>query len=215
MFAAPPEQSLEWSDAGVEGMARFLRRVWRDVVTHASQPDHPEVDTSALNAAQKQMRRQVHETIQKVGDDFGRRHSFNTAIASMMELLNHVNKFDDSSDQGRAIRHEAFETIVLMLNPVTPHISHRLWQVLGHPETVLEDVPFPTVDPDALVRDSLKLAVQLNGKLRGTLEVAQGTDNASIEAMALAEPGVVANLNGMTIRKVIVVPGRVVNIVAS
>ncbi|QIK81300.1 leucine--tRNA ligase [Lysobacter sp. HDW10] len=215
MFAAPPEQSLEWSDAGVEGMARFLRRVWRDVVTHAAQPDHPPVDPSALNAEQKALRRHTHEAIQKVGDDYGRRHSFNTAIASLMELLNHVNKFDDMSDQGRAVRHEAFEAIVLMLNPVTPHISHSLWKVLGHAETVLEDLPFPTVDPSALTRDTLKLAVQLNGKLRGTLDVAHDATKDAIEALALAEPGVLANLNGMTVRKVIVVPGRVVNIVAS
>jgi leucyl-tRNA synthetase len=113
------------------------------------------------------------------------------------------------------VRHEAFEAIVLMLNPVTPHISHSLWKVLGHAETVLEDVPFPTVDPSALTRDTLKLAVQLNGKLRGTLDVAHDATKEAIEALALAEPGVLANLNGMTVRKVIVVPGRVVNIVAS
>src|SRR5690606_19020202 len=142
-FAAPPEQSLEWHESGVDGMARFLRRFWREVTTHAVQPDHPVVDPATLDAAQKTLRRQLHETIQKVGDDYGRRHAFNTAIASLMELLNHVAKFDDMSDQGRAVRHEALEAMVLLLNPVTPHVSHALWQALGHPETLLEDVPFP------------------------------------------------------------------------
>ena len=155
MFAAPPEQSLEWSEAGVEGMSRFLRRVWRAVAEHAAQPDHPVVDPAQLTPAQKTLRRHVHETIQKVGDDYGRRHSFNTAIAALMELLNHVSRFDDASDQGRAVRHEALEAMVLLLNPVTPHASHALWQVLGHPETLLEDVPFPRADPAAMVRDSV------------------------------------------------------------
>ncbi len=214
MFAAPPEQSLEWNEAGVEGMARFLRRLWRDVHAHVAQPDHPEVDANALDAAQKTMRRHVHEAIQKVGDDYGRRHSFNTAIAALMELLNHLGKFNDMSDQGRAVRHEAFEAMVLLLNPITPHISHALWQVLGHPETLLEDVPFPTADPAALVRDALILAVQVNGKLRGTIEVAPDAAREQIEAAAMAEPGVARFLDGLAVRKVIVVPGKIVNIVA-
>jgi leucyl-tRNA synthetase len=214
MFAAPPEQSLEWSEAGVEGMARFLRRFWREVLTHVAQPDHPEVDPAALTAAQKTLRRQLHEAIQKVGDDYGRRHSFNTAIAALMELLNHVSKFVDMSDQGRAIRHEALQSMVLLLNPVTPHVCHALWQALGHPETLLEDVPFPRVDPAALARDALTLAVQVNGKLRGTIEVAPETPREAVEAAALAEPHVVRFLEGLAVRKVIVVPGKIVNIVA-
>ena len=215
MFAAPPEQSLEWSDSGVEGMARFLRRLWRDVHAHAAQPDHPVVDPAALDAAQKTLRRQVHEAIQKVGDDVGRRHSFNTAIAALMELLNHVGKFGDMSDQGRAVRHEAFEAIVLLLNPITPHIAHALWQALGHPETLLEDIPFPQADPAALVRDALTLAVQVNGKLRGTIEVAPDAPREAIEAAALAEPSVAQYVDGKEIRKLIVVPGKIVNIVVA
>ena len=214
MFAAPPDQSLEWNEAGVEGMSRFLRRFWREVTTHASQPDHPEVEVAALNAAQKTMRRQLHEAIQKVGDDYGRRYSFNTAIAALMELLNHVAKFDDMSDQGRAVRHETLQTMVLLLNPVTPHISHHLWQVLGNAETLLEDVPFPQADPAALARDAVTLAVQVNGKLRGTIEVGVRTPKDEIEAMALAEPNVARFMDGMTVKKVIVVPGKIVNIVA-
>jgi leucyl-tRNA synthetase len=214
MFASPPEQSLEWSEAGVEGMARFLRRFWREVTTHAAGPDHVDVDPSVLNAGQKTLRRQVHETIQKVGDDFGRRHSFNTAIAALMELLNALNKFNDDSEQGRAVRHEALEAMVLLLNPVVPHVSHALWQVLGHPAGVLEDQQWPQVDTAALVRDSLTLAVQVNGKLRGTIEVAANASKEEAEALARAHPQVAAFLEGQTVRKVIVVPGKIVNIVA-
>ena len=214
MFAAPPEQSLEWSEAGVEGMARFLRRFWREVITHVGQPDHPEVDPSQLDAGQKALRRQLHETIQKVSDDFGRRHAFNTAIAALMELLNALGKFTDQSDQGRAVRHEALETMVLLLNPVVPHVSHALWQALGHPQAVLDDQPWPKVDPAALVRESLTLAVQVNGKLRGTVEVAANASKEEAEALARAHPNVAAFLEGQTVRKVIVVPGKIVNIVA-
>jgi len=214
MFAAPPEQSLEWNEAGVEGMARFLRRFWREVVGHVAQPDHPEVDTKALDATQKTLRRQLHETIQKVGDDYGRRHSFNTAIAALMELLNHVARFNDMSDQGRAVRHEALQAMVLLLSPVTPHVSHSLWQALGHAETLLEDVPFPQADPAALQRDAVTLAVQVNGKLRGTIEVPVDIGKEEAERLALAEPHVARFLEGQTVRKVIVVPGKIVNIVA-
>ncbi|HUB91636.1 MAG TPA: leucine--tRNA ligase, partial [Dyella sp.] len=214
MFAAPPEQSLEWNEAGVEGMARFLRRFWREVLTHVGQPDHPQVDPSSLDAGQKTLRRQLHETIQKVSDDFGRRHAFNTAIAALMELLNALGKFSDQSEQGRAVRHEALETMVLLLNPVVPHVSHALWQALGHPQAVLDDQPWPKVDPAALVRDTLTLAVQVNGKLRGTIEVAANTPKEEAEALARAHPNVAAFLEGQTVRKVIVVPGKIVNIVA-
>jgi len=214
MFAAPPEQSLEWSEAGVEGMARFLKRLWREVTTHAANPDHPVTDPAVLDAGQKTLRRQLHETIQKVSDDFGRRHAFNTAIAALMELLNALGKFGDHSEQGRAVRHEALEAMVLLLNPVVPHISHALWQVLGHAETVLEDQPWPKVDPAALVRDSVTLAVQINGKLRATIELAANASKEEAEAAARVQPQVVHFLEGMSVRKVIVVPGKIVNIVA-
>jgi leucyl-tRNA synthetase len=236
MFASPPDQSLEWNEAGVEGMARFLRRFWREVVTHAAQPDHPaislppsagegarradggnasdRIDPATLNSVQKAFRRQLHETIAKVGDDIGRRRNFNTAIAALMELLNAVAKFDDMSDAGRAVRHEALEAMVLLLNPFTPHASHALWQVLGHKETLIEDVPWPKVDPAALVRSSVTLAVQVNGKLRGTLDAPPDAAREDLEAQARALPGVVAAVADKTVRKVIVVPGKIVNIVA-
>ena len=213
MFAAPPEQSLEWNEAGVEGMSRFLRRFWREVATHAARPDHPEVKVAALTPEQRELRRVLHETIAKVGDDYGRRLSFNTAIAALMELLNSVQKFDDASDQGRALRHEVLQTMVLLLNPVTPHICHALWQVLGNAERVLEDIAFPQADPAARVRERVTLAVQVNGKLRGTIEVAADAARETIEAAAQAEPNVALFLKDQRVRKLIVVPGKIVNIV--
>ncbi len=215
MFAAPPTLSLEWNEAGVEGMARFMRRLWVQVHKHAGESAGPAFDVAAATPAQKTLRRQLHETIQKVADDYGRRHSFNTAIAAVMELLNHVTRFDDASDNGRALRQQVDETIVLLLNPITPHASHALWQVLGHAETLIEDLPFPQVDVSALVRDAVTLAVQVNGKLRGTIEVATDTPREAIEAAALAEPHVARFIDGQMVRKVIVVPGKIVNIVVA
>ena len=214
MFAAPPEQSLEWNEAGVEGMARFLRRLWSQVQKHVAEGPAPALDAATLDGAQKALRRQLHETIQKVGDDYGRRHTFNTAIAAVMELLNALAKFDDASAQGRALRQEAFEAVTLLLNPITPHTSHALWQRLGHPEATLEDIAFPQADPAALVREAATLAVQVNGKLRGTIEVSVNAGKDTIEALALAEPNVQKFLEGLSVRKVIVVPGKIVNIVA-
>jgi len=212
MFAAPADQSLEWNEAGVEGMARFLRRLWRDIHTHATSVASGEGGAGA--AARKTLRRQLHETIQKVSDDIGRRQSFNTAIAALMELLNALGKFDDASTQGKALRQEAFTAIVQLINPFTPHVSHALWQVLGHGETLVEDAGWPQVDPAALVRDSLTYAVQVNGKLRATIEVPASASKDEAEAMARAEPNVARMLEGQTVRKVIVVPGKIVNIVA-
>ena len=215
MFAAPPEQSLEWNEAGVDGMARFLRRLWSQVHRHAADGSAPALDVAALDAGQKAIRRKTHETIGKVGDDYGRRHSFNTAIAAVMELLNTLARFDDASAQGRAVRQEALQAAVLLLNPITPHACHALWQVLGHGETLLEDQPFPQVDSSALVRDAITLAVQVNGKLRGTIEVAADATREQIEALGLAEPNAARFLEGLTVRKVIIVPGKIVNIVAA
>ncbi len=215
MFAAPPEQSLEWNEAGVDGMARFLRRLWT-LVTKPTDAGVVTVglDLASLTGPQKDLRRKLHETIAKVGDDYGRRYSFNTAIAAVMELLNVLGKFDDASDNGRALRQEVLESVVLLLNPITPHVCHALWQVLGHPETLLEDLAFPQADPEALKRDALTLAVQVNGKLRGTIEVAADASREQVEALGLAEPNAAKFLEGLTVRKVIIVPGKIVNIVA-
>lgn len=215
MFAAPPEQSLEWNEAGVEGMSRFLRRLWTQAQRHAAAGRAPALDVAALNAEQKALRRKTHETIAKVGDDYGKRHGFNTAIAAVMELSNALARFDDLSEPARAVRQEALEAAVLLLNPITPHSSHALWQLLGHPETLLEDLPFPQADPAAMLRDSVTLAVQVNGKLRGTIEVAADAPRELIESLAKAEPNTARFLQGSTIRKVILVPGKIVNLVAA
>jgi leucyl-tRNA synthetase len=195
-------------------MARFLRRLWAQVHKHVAEGPAPALDVAALSPAGKALRRQLHETIQKVGDDYGRRHTFNTAIAAVMELLNALAKYDEASANASALRQEAFEAIVLLLNPITPHASHALWQKLGHAEATLEDLAFPVADPAALVRNSVTLAVQVNGKLRGTLEVPVEAAREAIEQAALAEPNVARFLEGMAVRKLIVVPGKIVNIVA-
>jgi len=213
MFAAPPELSLDWRETGVEGMARFLRRLWREVHAHVAAGPAPALDAPALDARQKAMRRQVHETIQKVADDVGRRYTFNTAIAAVMELMNALVKFDDASPQGRAVRQEAWEGIVLLLNPITPHVCHALRQHLGHEETLLESLAYPKPDPLALEKDAVTLAVQVNGKLRAQIEVAVSAGKDEIERIALADENVQKFTAGATPKKVIVVPGKIVNIV--
>ncbi|MDD5037499.1 MAG: class I tRNA ligase family protein, partial [Methylococcaceae bacterium] len=212
MFAAPPDQSLEWSDSGVEGAFRFLKRLWRQVALHVSAGPVPALDKERLTEVQKTIRRQVHDTLRKVGDDLGRRHTFNTAIAANMELLNGLSRFEDDSDQGRAVRQEALERVVLMLAPIIPHASHRLWNELGH-EGIVATVPWPEVDESALVQDSIELVVQVNGKLRGKLTVAADASKEIIEAAALADEAVQRFMEGRPAKKLIVVPGKLVNIV--
>ncbi len=212
MFAAPPEQALEWSDDGVQGSFRFLKRFWSAVVDHAASGPVGEMDVDALNETQKELRLKTHETIAKISDDIGRRHSFNTAVAASMELLNAINKFDDESDAGRAVSRESLEAVVVMLSPMVPHICHALWLELGH-ESALIDQAWPTVDEGALQRDLVEIVVQVNGKLRGRLSVAVDASNESIEADALADENVQRFIDGKEIRKVIVVPGRLVSIV--
>jgi len=212
LFAAPPEQSLEWNDEGVEGASRFLKRLWKLVLTHHAAREKLKLED--LNAAQKEIRFKLHETIAKVSDDVGRRHTFNTAIAAIMELINDLSKFNDDSEQGKAVVHEAVENIVLLLSPIVPHITQQLWAELGHDE-LLADMAWPVCDESALVRDEIEMVVQVNGKLRAKINVSMSADNAAIEALAIADDKVAANLEGKTIRKVIVVPKRLVNIVAN
>ncbi len=215
MFAAPPEQSLDWSETGVEGMYRFLRRLWAQVSKHAELGACEALDVAALSAEAKTLRRQLHETIHKVGDDYGRRLTFNTAIAAVMELLNATAKFELKSGNDRALLQEAFEAVTLLINPITPHMAHALWQLLGKPETTLETVAFPKADAAALVRDSIALAVQVNGKLRATIDAPVNAPKEQVEAMALAEPNVAKFLLGFSIKKIIVVPNKIVNIVVA
>jgi leucyl-tRNA synthetase len=212
MFAAPPDQSLEWADSGVEGASRFLKRLWKQVHQHVAGGTAPTLDTTALNAAQKQLRQRVHATLAKVGDDVGRRYTFNTAVAANMELMNELSRFDASGDQGRAVMQEALECVVLMLSPIVPHITHALWHALGHDAAVV-DCRWPVVDETALVQDTLTLAVQVRGKLRGQIEVAADADRESIERAALAEENVARHVGGQPVKKIIVVPGKLVNVV--
>ncbi len=212
MFAAPPEQALEWSDDGAQGSFRFLKRFWSAVTEHAGAGPVTDLDPARLNATLKDLRRKTHQTIAKIGDDIGRRHSFNTAVAAAMELLNAVNRVDDPDDQAAAVKREAFEAVVIMLSPMVPHICHALWSALGH-DSPLIDQRWPIVDESALESDRLDLVVQVNGKLRGRIRVAADADAGSIEAAALEEENVRRFIGGKQIRKVIVVPGRLVNVV--
>ena len=199
MFAAPPELSLEWSDDGVAGAHRFLKRIHTLVTEHLNQGHHVSnepVDLDGLSDEARDVYRKLHETIAKVSDDIGRRYHFNTAIASIMELTNSVMKFDATSDADRAVRSEAVEAIVILLSPITPHITEHLWSGLGHQNSLM-DVPWPKVREDALTRNTLTLVVQVNGKLRGRIEVPSDADQATILTMARDEPQVAKFLEGM------------------
>ena len=214
MFASPPDMSLEWSDSGVEGANRFLRRVWRLAYNHVSAGLPGALDKTALNDRQKAIRRAIHAAIKQASTDIGQFHKFNTAIAQVMALMNVLEKAPTASEQDRALLQEGLETVVLLLAPITPHICHELWQRLGKSGAVI-DAPWPQVDESALVQDSLQLVVQVNGKLRGHIEVPASASREEIEAAARQNENVVRFTEGLTIRKVIVVPGKLVNIVAN
>ncbi len=212
MFAAPPDQSLEWSDEAVQGANRFLKRLWKMAAAHCAGEAPAALDAASLDDRQRDVRRKTHETIAKVSDDYGRRQTFNTAIAAVMELCNEVGKLDES-DQDRAVRAEALHAIVLMLSPIVPHICHALWQALGETDDIL-NVPWPGVDESALTRDSIEMAVQVNGKLRARMDVPADAAREAVEELALQQDNVRKFIADATVRKVIVVPGKLVNIVA-
>lgn len=213
MFASPPEQTLEWSDSAVEGSHRFLNRVWRQVQGHvAAGVVSACTSNEGLTKEQKALRLKLHTTLQKVTDDMGRRMHFNTAIAATMELLNDISRFKDESEAGRAVMQEALEMLVLMLSPMTPHASQALWEALGNDGLVL-NVAWPKVDEAALVKDEIEIMVQVNGKLRGKIEVAAEADKETILAAAKANEQAAKFIDGKEIVKEIVVPGRLVNIV--
>ncbi len=214
MFAAPPEQSLEWQDAGVEGAFRFLKRIWRLVYEHLAAGEVPPLQKGELSPEERELRRRVHETIAKVSDDMGRRYTFNTAIAAVMELANALSRFQARTPQGRAVVQEGLESMVLLLSPIVPHITHVLWRALGHERAVIDE-PWPTVDESALQSDSVTLVVQVNGKLRGRIQVPVGADRATVERAAREEGNVRRFIEGKEVKKVIVVPGRLVNIVVT
>ncbi len=217
MFAAPPELSLEWSDDGVAGAHRFLKRVHALVSEHIAEGNHSmsgEVDLDSLSEEARDVYRKLHETIAKVSDDIGRRYHFNTAIASIMELTNSVIKFSAQTASDQRVRSEAIEAIVVLLSPITPHVTEHLWSNLGHSQSLV-DVSWLEVRADALARNTLTLVVQVNGKLRGRIEVAADTDKDLILTMARDEPSVAKFLQGMVEKKAIVVPQKLVNLVVT
>ncbi len=212
MFAAPPEQTLEWSDEGVQGAARFLRRLWSAVYEHVRAGPPPDQVAAPRTEPQRALRRAAHHALAKATDDIGRRHNFNTAIAACMELLNAVSRFDDPTPAGRAVRHEALAIVIRVLAPIVPHVCHALWQALGYERAVVDE-PWPQVDPSALEQDSVEIVVQVNGKLRGRIRVAAGAPESEVRDAALTAEPVGKFVAGKPVRKVIVVPGKLVNIV--
>ncbi len=217
MFASPPDQSMEWSDSGVEGGQRFLNRLWRQVVLQVNEDDgtfSAKADLETLTDQEQKLRRKLHLTLDKVTDDMSRRFTFNTAIAANMELLNDLSKFKGGTEQSHAIRQEILQGIVLMLSPVTPHLCQALWGELGHAGLIIDE-SWPEVDQSALAQSSIQLIVQVNGKVRGKIDVATDASNEMIETLAQTDENVVKFIEGLSVRKVIVVPGRLVNIVAN
>jgi len=214
MFAAPPEQSLEWADSGVEGAHRFLRRLWTFVATHLESGGALEAYKGGeLSAELKTLRRQLHQTIEKITDDYGRRQTFNTAIAAVMELMNAYGKVDGDDTVTRSVRQEVLENVTLLLSTIVPHICQALWAELRK-NAVIEDAAWPNADQSAMVQDEVELVVQVNGKLRGSITVPKTMEKEAIEQHAIAQPFVQKFLeDGSTVRKIIVVPNKLVNIV--
>jgi leucyl-tRNA synthetase len=218
MFTAPPEQTLEWSEEGVQGSFRFIRRLWKAVHDQVNAPPPAdaitttEFDKTKLNPAQKEMRRIAHSTLAKVTDDIGRRRSFNTAVASVMELLNAISKFDAGTLAGRVVAHEALEIAVMCLSPMIPHVTHELWHQLGH-EQALALERWWAPDADALVQDQIEISVQVNGKMRARVSIATDASDEAAIAAAKADANVQKFMEGKPVRKAIYVKGKLVNIV--
>lgn len=215
MFAAPPEQSLEWNDSAVEGAYRFLRKLWKAVNLHLSEKNEKSLIPADLNTEQQDLRRKTHTTIAKVSNDFGNRQTFNTAIAAIMELLNDTGKFSNKKcAAGRAVEREALETIILLLSPIAPHICHRLWSILGNTDMLI-DQKWPIVDEITLTKNILQIVVQVNGKLRAQIDVSPDTTDETIKEMSQGHENVKRFTDGLTIQKIIIVPNKLVNIVAN
>lgn len=215
MFASPPDQSLDWSDSGVEGSSRFLKRLWKIVVSH--QPvSYQGFSARVFNEKQLKLRLKTHQTIQKVSDDFSRRQTFNTAIAAIMELINATSSFLEGASQkeDKQVVQEAFEAAILMLSPIAPHFCHALWKHLGHDEAVI-DAAWPRVDESALIQNTMLIVLQVNGKLRSKIEVPRDIAKADLERLALGDEVIQRFTSNGTVRKIIVVPERLVNIVVN
>ena len=215
MFAAPPEQSLEWADSGVEGAHRFLKRLWKATFDHLELGTINAYTTGDLNAELKAIRLQLHTTIEKVADDYGRRHSFNTAISSVMELMNALAKIEATDEISRSVRQEVLQNVALLLSPIVPHICQALWSELC-PNSNILDAGWPIADKAAMVQDSIEYVIQVNGKLRGSITVAKTEPKDALEKLALAQPFVQKFIeDNMAVRKVIVVPNKLINVVVS
>ena len=215
MFAAPPEQSLEWADSGVEGANRFLRRLWKAVYDHVELGQIAAYTQGELTAELKAIRLQLHLTIEKVADDYGRRHSFNTAISSVMELMNALAKIEGTDEVTRSVRQEVLQNVALLLSPIVPHICQAIWAELC-PHSHILDAGWPVADKSAMVQDSVEYVIQVNGKLRGSITVAKTENKETLEKLALQQPFVQKFIpENMTVRKVIVVPNKLINVVVS
>ena len=212
MFASPAEMTLEWQESGVEGAKRFLGRVWNLVYQYQQNPAKTSLDITALSAAQKALRREVHKTIAKVSDDIGRRQTFNTAIAAVMELMNKLTKASLESEQDRAVMAEALSAVVRMLYPITPHICFELWQALGN-ESNIDTAEWVKADEAAMVEDEKLIVVQVNGKVRGKVTVPATSSEKEIKAAAKADPNVAKFLDGKEILKEIYIPLKMLNFV--
>ena len=212
MFTAPPEQTLEWSDSAVEGAHRFIKRIYTLVSDFAGAGNVGKLDIAALNNEQKTLRRELHKTIAKVSDDIGRRYTFNTAIAAIMELSNKLQKASLATELDRAVMNEAVLALLQMLNPITPHVAQYLWTQLGQ-QTGIEQTPWPVADDAAMVEDEKLVVVQVNGKVRGKVTVAADADQDTVLSTAQADENVSRHLEGVSIRKVIYVPGKLLNLV--
>ena len=214
MFAAPPEQSLEWSDKAVNGAYRFLRKFWTMVLNRIddiSNVDDIDPD-DFFNDSQKELRKETHKTIAKVSDDIGRRYTFNTAIAAIMSLSNRVSRYQIDTDLDRKVVREALESMVLLLSPIVPHICNHLWAELGHQTPVVNEL-WPTFNEDLTVDATLEIVIQINGKLRARLNVAANIDEETLKELAFNEPKIAKLIAEQTIKKTIVVPGKLINIV--
>jgi len=213
MFAAPPEQTLEWNDSGVEGASRFLKRLWKTSYEHLQAGDAAALAPENLNDTQKDLRRKTHETIAKVSKDYSERQTFNTAVAAVMELLNEINKLADrSTPENLAVEREALESALLLLAPIAPHICHILWTSFGHKTDIL-NADWPACDEAALTRSTVEIVIQINGKVRSKLQAAVDADQDTLVAEATAQDNVQRFMDGKAIRKVIHVPNRLLNIV--
>lgn len=214
MFASPTEMTLEWQESGVEGASRFLKRIWKLTYDHLKKGEVQPLNITTLNEDQKAIRRNLHKTIAKVSDDIGRRQTFNTAIAAVMELINKLTRAPQKSEQDRALLQEALLAVVRMLYPFTPHISFSLWQALGG-QGDIDTAPWPVADEQAMVENSKLVVVQINGKVRAKITVVADATEEQVRASAVNEHLIAKYLDGVTLRKVIYIPGKLLNLVVS